>query len=157
VRTIPSVDLVLRNDDLHAVSVVGTRNGMLEETYSSDDSALLDDADLATLRGRRSAKVARIANDLLSLDGLSATSHPYKLAIRICDDLIDGFVEHVRAAVDGAQASKGLRKLAEAVERIDVRRLAVASHRGSVEDDAFISRPCGFSNIAEDYESESTK
>lgn len=54
----------------------------------------------------------------------------------LVEDLVDLGVEHVGAAVDGREAGEALGQLAEAVERIDVRGLAVAGDRVAVEANA---------------------
>ncbi|KAI6751602.1 hypothetical protein HG531_006298 [Fusarium graminearum] len=59
--------------------------------------------------------------------------------VAIVLDLVDVGVKHVSATVDGRQAGKTLGKLAEAVERVNVRRLSVSSNRVSVETDAIDS------------------
>lgn len=56
--------------------------------------------------------------------------------VALVNQLVDVGVEHVGAAVDGRQAGKALGELAETVERVDVRRLAVASDRVAVHANA---------------------
>lgn len=88
---------------------------------------------------------------LLGLDGLITTSHADKLAIRIGDDLVDLLVEHVGSTVDGAQTSKGLGQLAETVQRVDVRGLAVSGHRLSVQDDTVDGISGGLGDVAREH------
>lgn len=102
---------------------------MFQQTNRTDNFTLLDNPDLATLGHLTSTKVAGIANHMLSLDRLFAACDASKFAVSVYLDLINGFVKHVCAAVDGAQTGKGLRKFAETVERVDVGRLAIPSHR----------------------------
>lgn len=54
-------------------------------------------------------------------------------------DLVDVGVEHVSATVDGGQAGKALGEFTQAVQRVNVGRLAVASNGVSVEADSLDS------------------
>lgn len=90
-----------------------------------------------------------VTHHLLGFDGLIAAAHADKLASRrVSDDLVDLLVEHVGAAVDGAQTSKGLREFTETVEWVDVGGFAVASHRSSVENDTVDCWASGLGNVA---------
>ena len=80
--------------------------------------------------------IRRIAYDELALGRLLARLDAAHLAVLAAHDLVHRLVQHVRAAVDGAQASEALRQLAKAVQRIQVRRLAVADQRLAVQLDA---------------------
>lgn len=121
---------------------------MLKDADGSNDLALLHDANFAILGLLAGAKVAGVTDDLFCLDGLVAAPHADEFAILVRDDFVDGLVEHVGTAVDGAQTGKGLRKLAEPVERIDIRGLAVAGHGGRIQDDAIVCWPGGFVDVA---------
>lgn len=134
--------MVLGDDDLSAVRVVGTRDGVLQDADRAYDLTLLDDPHLTALRRLARAEVAGVADDLLRLDGLVAAAHADELAVRVRDDLVDRLVQHVGAAVDGAETGEGLGQLAETVERVDVRRLAVAGHGRCVQNDTLVRRPC---------------
>lgn len=118
---------------------------MLQEADCSDDLALLNDADLAAFLS--GAEVTWVTDDLLGLDGLAATCHSSKLAVRVSDNGIDLLVEHVSTTIDGTQASERLGKFAETVQGVDVRRLSVASHRGSVEDNAVVGGAGRFGDV----------
>lgn len=119
--TIPSVDLILWNNDLSAVGVIGTRNGVLQDADGADDLALLQNADLATIsRSLASTEIAGIANNLFGFNGLLARLHAHKLAIGVRDDLVNRLVKHVGTTVDGRETREGLWKLAETVKRVDV-------------------------------------
>ena len=137
-RTVSPVYLVLRDDDLGTIGVLGARDRVLEEADCADDLALLDDTNLATLTSLTGTKVAWVADDLLGLHGLSAATDTNKLAIRVGDDLVDRLVKHVGTAVDGTQTRKRLRQLAETVQGVDVWRLAIPGHGRRVEDDALV-------------------
>lgn len=111
--TMLPVDLILGNDDLYAVGIVCTRNRMLEDADCADDLAVLYDAELSALTA--GAKVARVTDDLLGLDSLVPAAHADKFTIAIGNDLIYLLVEHVGASIDGGEARKCLRELAEAI------------------------------------------
>ena len=100
-RTVSPANLVLWNDDLRAVRIVRTRDRVLEEANGTDDLALLDYANLASLGRLACAEVARVTDDLLGLDGLVAAADTNELAIAIGDDLVDGLVQHICTTVDG--------------------------------------------------------
>ena len=114
---------------------------MLEDADGADHLASLANFILARDTG---AEVAGITNDHVGLDRLFTAAHTHKLAcLRIDNDLVDGFVEHVGTAVDGRKTSKGLRKLSKTVERVDVGRLAVTRHGRGVEYDAVVCLTSG--------------
>ena len=148
ILTIPPANLVLGDDDLSTVRVFGARDGVLQEADRPDNLALLNHTDLAALRGLARTEVARVADDLLRLHGLGAASDADEFALCIRDNLVDAFVEHVGAAVDGTQTREGLRQLAEAVQGVDVRRLAVACHGSGVENNALVRRPSRLGLVA---------
>ena len=107
---------------------------MLENADGAEDVA--DNLDLV-------GEVAGVAEDHLGaglelhlgLDtghgGLDADG----LAVLV-DELVNVGVEHVGTAVDGGKTGEALGKLAKAVERVDVWRLAVAGDGLAVEADA---------------------
>lgn len=113
--TILPVNLVLRNDNLGRVGIVCARDRVLEDADSPDDLALLEHALLA-LECLARAEVARVADDLLRLDGLVAAPDADELAALVGHNLVNRLVEHVGAAVDGAETRERLRELAETVE-----------------------------------------
>ncbi len=133
-----AADLRLRDDELQRVAVVRAGDGMGEDADRLEQ--LAHDADFVR-------EVRRVGDDLLGLGrklhalALVATllhrgPDPARLAALVVQDLLDGGVEHVRAAVDGRQPGEALRQLAQPVQRVDVRRLAVARHRVDVQPDA---------------------
>src|SRR6266404_5408507 len=103
----PPTDLILRDDNLDTVGIFCSRNRVLENADGADDLSIFNDANFPTLVVI--AKVARIANDVFGLHGFGSATHADKLTIRAGDDLIDWFVEHVSAAVNGGEARKCLR------------------------------------------------
>jgi len=114
---------------------------MFEQANCTDDLAFLDHANLTTFELRTGSEIAGIADDLLGFDCLVSTTHTNKLAVRVCDDFMDGLIQHVGPAINGTETSEGLGKLSQAVKRVDVGRFAIAGHRGGVEDDAVICGP----------------
>ena len=117
--TIFPADLILRDDDLSTVGIIGTRDRVLEDTDSADDLALLDDTLLALCR-LAGAEVARVADNLLGLDSLITAADTDEIAVLVGDDLINSLVEHVGATIDGAETGERLGKLAKTIERVDV-------------------------------------
>lgn len=148
--TIATVDLVLRDDDLAGVRVIGARNGVLEQADGPNDLALLDDTHLSTLNLLASAEVAGITNDLLGLDGLTSAADPNELAIRVSDNLVNGLVEHVSSTIDGRKTSERLGQFAETVERVDVGGFAISGHGRGVEDDAVVGGTRGLRDVTRD-------
>ena len=98
--TIPPSNLVLRDNDLGTVRVLGARDLVLEDTDGADDLAGLNDANLALVL-LASTKVAGVADDLLGLDGFVAAADSDELALAVGDDLVDGLVQHICTTVDG--------------------------------------------------------
>lgn len=130
-------NLGLGNDQLQRVASISLVNGVLQDTDRLEQVAR--DLDLA-------GEVRRIGDDLL---GLSLELHGSRLVVAVLHSgldpgnvsavvkhLVDVGVQHVGATVDGRQTSKALRQLTQTVKRVDVRRLAVASHGVDVEADA---------------------
>lgn len=113
------VDLILGNDNLNTVGVVCTRNRVLEDADCADDLAVLYDAELSTLTA--GAKVTRVTNDLFGLDSFGPAAYTDKFAITIGNDLIYRLIEHVGASINGGEARKCLRELAEAIKGVYVR------------------------------------
>lgn len=122
---------------------------MLENADRAYDLAFLNDTDLA-LGLLAGAEVARVTNDLLRLDGLVTAANADELAVRVRNNLVNGLVEHVGTAIDGAQAGERLWELAETVEGVDVRRLAVPGHRRRVQDDTLICGASGLRLVSEE-------
>lgn len=129
-------NLRLRNDKLQRIIAISLINGMVQDTNRPQNMSRHPDL---------AREIRRIGNDLLALrlelhalTGLATLLHrgldAADLAVLV-QELVDGGVEHVSAAVDGGQAGKALGKLAEAVERVDVWRLSVAGHGVDVETD----------------------
>lgn len=110
-RTVLAAHLLLGNDELHAVVVVRGGDGVLEEADGADDFAVFVHL-LLTFLGLVVEEVCRVGDELVGLDGLVAGPHAHKLAVVAGDDLVDRLVEHVGAAVDGAEASKALGQFA---------------------------------------------
>jgi hypothetical protein len=129
--------LVLGDDELETVAVVGARDRMLEDTDSANDLALLEDLGLLLLC-LGIDKVTRVTDDHIGASDLVPAPDARELALVIVHDLVDGLVEHVRPSIDGRETGETLGELSEAVEGVDVGRLAVASDRRAVEDDAFV-------------------
>lgn len=100
-------DLILRNDYLDAVCVLCTRNRVLEDANCADDLAVLYDAELTALAA--GAEVTRVTNDLFGLDSFGSAAYTDKVTTTIGNDLINRFVEHVSAAIDGGETCKRLR------------------------------------------------
>src|SRR5580693_1703301 len=97
----PPIDLILRDDNLNTVGVVCPRDRMLENTDGTDDLSVLNDADFPALVVV--TKVAWVTNDLFGLHGFGSATHTNKLTIRIGDDLVDWFIEHVGATVNSGE------------------------------------------------------
>lgn len=130
--TVLAADLVLGNDDLARVAVVRAGERVLEDADGPEHVA--DDLDLV-------GEVRRVAEDHLGarleahlLDARHGGLDAHGL-VALVQHLVDVGVEHVGAAIDGRQAGEALGQLAEAVERVDVGRLAVPGHRVAVEAD----------------------
>lgn len=110
-HTIASVNLILWNDYLRAITVIGAGNRVLEDTYSPDDLVLFYNSYFTPFSSVTRAEVTGVTNDLLGLDSLATTSYTDEFAVRIGNDLIDPLIEHVSAAINGTETSKGLWKL----------------------------------------------
>ena len=80
-------------------------------------------------------RVRGITVDLLALGHLAAGLDPDHLAVVAHHDLVHLLVEHVGAAVDGAEPGEALGQLAQAVERVEVGALAVARQGVAVQLD----------------------
>lgn len=126
VDIVATVDLVLGDDDLDRVDVLGVGDGVVEDADDADD-----------LSGRLDlvGKVRGVTDDEAGLGNLLTRAHSSKHAVLV-DDLVDGLVEHVSSSVDGTQTGKGLGELTESVEWVDVGRLGIAGQRLKVETDA---------------------
>ena len=116
---------------------------MLEDANSANDLALLK-YPLLALGCLAGTEVARVADDLLSLDGLVATANSNKLAVGVGDNLVDSLVQHVGTTVDSRETCERLGKLSQAVEGVNVWRLAVPRHGRGVEDDTLVCRASRF-------------
>jgi len=140
-------NLVLRNNELHTVRVIRVGDRVLENDNRPDDVVLDEDLVLLGLV-LLVHEVARVPNHRLGPDRLPARGHPGKLSALVVDDLVDLLVEHVGPAVDSREAGEALGQLAEAVERVDVRRFAVPRHRRRVQHNTFVRLTCRAGQVA---------
>mmetsp|Transcript_14426 Transcript_14426/g.56731 ORF Transcript_14426/g.56731 Transcript_14426/m.56731 type:complete len:418 (-) Transcript_14426:163-1416(-) len=118
-----AADLLLGDDDLRRLAVLGVGHGVVEDAHDAHDAASV--AHLVR-------EVRGVTNDELGLGDLALRLHADGLAV-LHNDLVDGLVQHVGASVDGAQPSECLGELSEAVERVEVGRLQVARQRLEVK------------------------
>lgn len=146
VITVSAPDLVLGNDDLTTIGVIGARNGVLQKANSSHYLTLFDDSKFAILG---ISEITWITDNLLGFDSFTVTGYPDEFSISIGNDGINGFIEHVGTAIYGTQTGKRLWKLAEPIEWVDIRRFAVSGHRGSIQDNSIIGWACGFGDVAD--------
>ena len=72
---------------------------------------------------------------LFALSSFTAGPDSNDLSGFIKNDFVDRLVQHVRTAVDGAQAGKSLRQFAETIKGIQIGRLAISGQRIAVELD----------------------
>lgn len=136
--TILSPDLILGNNDLTTIRIIRPRHGMLEDTNSPDHFTRLDHPHFTTfhlIQLFARSEITRVADHLFRADRLAVRGDTCKHAVVADVHRLDFLVEHVGTTVDGRQTGKGLRELAQAVERVDVGRLAVSRHGTGVEDD----------------------
>lgn len=56
--TVAALDLVLGNDNLHTVCIIGSRDRVLEETDRTDDFVALEHADLAAILREEVGRIA---------------------------------------------------------------------------------------------------
>lgn len=145
--TILASDLVLGNDDLNTVRVLGTRDGVLEDANSTDNLAFFDNTDLA-LGLLAGTKVAWVTDNLLGLHSLVTAPDTDELAISVSDNLVNGLIEHVGSSVDGTQTSERLGEFAKTVQGVDVWRLAITRHRRRVQDNTLVCWACGLVLVA---------
>lgn len=126
-----SAELLLGEDDLAGGGVVGVGDGVVEDADGSDDLAVLPDlvGDAAAL------DVAGVADDQGRLGLLGAGSDAGDAALGVEEDLIHLGVEHVGAAVDGAQSGEGLGETAQAVDGVEEGGVAVLAQGLHVELD----------------------
>lgn len=115
--TMPASNLVLGDDNLTTVGVIGSWNGVFQEANCSNNLSFLEDSDFAIFC---ILEIARVANDLFCPDGFAAAGHTNELTARIGHNVVDVFIEHVSTAVDSAKTSERLRKFAKPVERVNV-------------------------------------
>lgn len=101
------LDLILGNDYLDTVGLFCTRNRVLEDANRADDLAVLYDAELPALAA--GDEVTRVTNDLFGLDSFGSAAYADKVTATIGNDLINRFVEHVSAAINGGETRKRLR------------------------------------------------
>lgn len=142
VDVVLAADLRLRDDQLNGVAVVGLVDRVVENADGLDEVA--DDLGLV-------GEVRRVRDDLAALClefhaiALLATlfhggTNARHLAVLVFD-LVDVGVEHVGSTVDCRKASEALRQFTQAVQGVDVRRFAVASHGVHVKADALHTVP----------------
>lgn len=143
-------NLRLGDDQLQRVTAIGLVDGVLENT---------DGLEQVAGHGGLAGEVGRVCEDLLCLGGevhglrsvvpvLHRRLDTRDLPAVVIENLIDVGVEHVGTAVDGGQTGETLRELTQAVERVDVRRLAVPGHRVHVQTDAVDSLD-GLANLVD--------
>jgi len=121
------------------------------------ESRTIEDADAAHNAARlvdAVREVGWVGDDKLALGSLALRAHSDDLPFGIVDDLIDGLTKHVCPTVNGREAAgeytgcrtgnaeptsrpcKALGQFAQAVLRVDERRVAVGSQAFTVETDA---------------------
>lgn len=132
--TVLAANLRLGDDQLARVTLVGIGERVLENADRAEDVS----GDLDLIR-----EVARVAENQLGLGlklhlGLDAThgSLDTNSLASLVNKLIDISVEHVGAAIDGAEAGETLGQFTQTVEGIDVRRLSISSDTVSVQTNA---------------------
>ena len=146
VITVSARNLVLGNDDLTTVGVIGARNGVFQKANSPDYLTLFDHSEFAILG---ISEITWVTNNLLRFDSFTVASYPNEFSISVGNDGINGFVKHVGTTIYGAQTGKRLWKLAEPIKGVDIRRLAVSGHRRSIQDNSIIGRASGFGDVAD--------
>jgi len=121
-----TTDLLLRDDDLSALSIVGIGDRVAEDADGTNDLA----SGVDTVR-----EVRRISNDELALgDGLGVLRRLDTDSLAVLhDDVVDRSIQHVGTTIDGAETSKALRKLTKTVERVQVGALGIGITRQGVE------------------------
>jgi hypothetical protein len=135
--TVLAADLALGDDKLEGVSIVGVVEWVVEDAdrfeqvvrdlrFAGEVRRVRDDGLAFCAELHAVARLAALFHRRLNTDGLAAFPEHF----------VDVCVEHVCAAVNGGEASKALGQFAEAVERVDVRRFAVAGHAVDVQTDA---------------------
>src|SRR5690242_11042509 len=142
--TVLAADLRLGNDQLQRVRIVGVGNGVVENADSLEQVS--SDTRLTREVGRVSEDLLGFGLELHSWAGVVLLLHSSldtdDLAT-IVEELVDISVEHICTTVDSRETSEALRKFAQAVQRVDVRRLAVACHRVDIETNALDCFVCG--------------
>jgi hypothetical protein len=138
-----TVHLLLWNDDLATGGVVGVRDRMVKETNCANHTANFLHLGVVHIRRVAVNLVSSQSNHsiyirqgyLLALGHIVATSHAHHLAV-LKHNLVHRLVQHVGAAVDAGEAGKALGQFTQPVQRVEVRRFAVAGQRVAVEADA---------------------
>lgn len=77
--------------------------------------------------------IAGVANHERGAGFLLAAANSADLAILIEEHFVDGLIEHVGSAVDGAKARETFGETAETVDRVEERRVSVFADRFDVE------------------------
>ena len=122
-----SGNLILRNDELDRIHIVSVWDGMLKQANCTNNFA--DTTDFAR-------EIRGIPDNNLGFGDFLAGTDADGNTVFI-DNLIDRFIQHVRAAKDGGESRKALGQLSETVEWINVWRFAITSHGIYVEQDSF--------------------
>lgn len=120
-----AVQLLLGQDDLHGAGVVRVGDHVIQDADRADDTA-------HHLGLAEALHVGRVANDHGGGGLLAVADDAGNLAV-LDDHLLDGRVEHVGAAVDGAQTGEGLGETANTVHGVEEGRVTVLAEGGSVE------------------------
>lgn len=132
-----ATNLGLGDDELDRVAVVGLVDGVVENADGLDEVA--DDLGLVGEVGGVCKDLAALGLELHAVTLLAALLHSRtnagNLAVLVFH-LVNVGVEHVCSAVNGRETGETLGQLAQAVQRVDVRRLSVASHGVHVKTDA---------------------
>jgi len=131
-------NLRLGNDQLQRVAAVRLVDGVFQDTDSLDQVSA--DPNLAGEVGRIGDNLLGLGLELHGLGLVITVLHGSldagDLAAVIVEHLVDVGVQHVGATVDGRQTSETLGELTQAVERIDIGRLAVSGHGVDIKADA---------------------
>ena len=131
-----SSNLGLGNNQLERIAAIGLINGMLQNADRLEQ--ISGHLDLAREVGRVCENLLGLSGEFHGLAVVIAILHcclDSRNLVAIIENLIDAGVEHVGTAVDGRKTGEALRKLTETVERINVRRLAIASHGVHIKAD----------------------
>lgn len=121
-----AIDLVLRYDDLSGQRIAGVWDRMVQQANATNHLCGLFDSLFDV--GWVAEHLFAFGYDTATLDADDGGA--------VKNDFVNRSVQHVRATIDGAKPGEPLGQLAKAVQRIQVRALAVASQRVAVQLDA---------------------